>query len=82
MSSNFCYIAGVTSNIRYAYLKLSRCAPLSVTRGMRLGKGWALIRVNFDPIQEFEPKVGGGCSFEGGRSFEGFARIRYRQLWN
>lgn len=23
----------------------------------------ALIRVNFDPIQEIEPKVGSGCSF-------------------
>ena len=30
---------------------------------MKLGPGWALLRVNFDPIQEIEPKVGGGCSF-------------------
>ena len=25
--------------------------------------GWALIQVNFDPIQEIGSKVGGGCSF-------------------
>ena len=35
--------------------------------------GWALIQVNFDPIQEIGPKVGGGCSFMSG-SF--FARLR------
>ena len=26
----------------------------------KLAPGWALIRVNFDPIQEIGPKVGGG----------------------
>ena len=31
-------------------------------------QGWVLIRVNFDTIQETEPKVGGGHSF---------ARVRY-----
>ena len=30
--------------------------------------GWVLTRMNFDPIQEIRPKVGGGHSFEGGRS--------------
>ena len=30
---------------------------------------WALIRVNFDPIQEIEPKVEGGHSFKGGCTF-------------
>ena len=35
----------------------------------KLTSGWALIQVNFDPIQEIGPKVGGGCSFEGGPSF-------------
>ena len=30
---------------------------------MKLTPGWALFRVNFDPIQEIEPKVGGGRSF-------------------
>ena len=29
----------------------------------KLPPGWALIRVNFDPIQENGPKVGGGRSF-------------------
>ena len=36
---------------------------------MRLAEGWALIRVNVDPIQVTEPKVGGWHSFKGGRSF-------------
>ena len=29
----------------------------------KLAPGWVLIRVNFDPIQEIRPKVGGGRSF-------------------
>ena len=36
--------------------------------------GWALIRVNFYPMQEIEPKVRSGCSFKGGHSF---ARLWY-----
>ena len=32
----------------------------------KLAPGWALIRVNFDPIQEIAPKAGGGHSFVGG----------------
>ena len=32
----------------------------------KLAPGWALIRVNFDPIQEIGPKVGGGHSFVSG----------------
>ena len=36
--------------------------------------GWVLIWVNFDPIQEIEPKVGGGLSFKSGHSF---VRLRY-----
>jgi len=35
---------------------------------------WVLIQVNFDPIQEIGPKVGSGCSFEGGLFF---ARLWY-----
>ena len=35
----------------------------------KLAPGWALIRVNFDPIQEIGPKVGGGHSFMSGSSF-------------
>ena len=31
--------------------------------------GWALIRVNFDSIQEIGPKVVGGHSFVSGRFF-------------
>ena len=31
-----------------------------------LAPGWALIWVNFDPVQKIEPKVGGGHSFKGG----------------
>ena len=40
----------------------------------KLTPGWALIRVNFDTIQEIEPKVGGGRSFVSGPFF---ARLRY-----
>ena len=29
----------------------------------KLAPGWALIRVNLDPMQEIGPKVGGGRSF-------------------
>ena len=36
---------------------------------VKLAPGWALIRVNFDLIQENGPKVGGGCSFVSGCSF-------------
>ena len=32
----------------------------------KLAPGWALIRVNFDPIQESGPKVGGGRPFVSG----------------
>ena len=39
----------------------------------KLAPGWALIRVNFDPIQEIGPKVGGGRSFVSGPFF---ARLR------
>ena len=31
--------------------------------------GWALIQINFDPMQEIGPKVGGGCSFVNGPFF-------------
>ena len=37
---------------------------LSVTRGTRLAKQWALIGVNFDPILEIEPQVGDALSQE------------------
>ena len=30
---------------------------------MKLVPGWVLIQVNFDPIQEIGPKIGGVCSF-------------------
>ena len=40
----------------------------------KLAPGWALISVNFDPIQEIGPKVGGGRSFVSGPFF---ARLRY-----
>ena len=40
----------------------------------KLAPGWALIRVNFDPIQEIWPKVGDGRSFVGGPFF---ASLRY-----
>ena len=39
-----------------------------------LSPGWALIRVNLDPIQEIGPKVEGGHSFVSGAFF---ARLRY-----
>ena len=41
---------------------------------VKLAPGWVLIRVNFDPIQEIGPKVGGGHSFVGGPFF---ARLQY-----
>ena len=40
----------------------------------KLALGWALIPVNFDPIQEIGPKVGGGRSFVNGPFF---MRLRY-----
>ena len=40
----------------------------------KLAPGWALIQINFHPIQEIGPKVGGGRSFVN-RPF--FARLRY-----
>ena len=36
----------------------------------KLAPWWALIRVNFDPIQEIESKVGGGRSFVSGPFFK------------
>ena len=41
---------------------------------LKLAPGWALIQVNFDPIQQIRPKVGGGHSFVSGPFF---ARLRY-----
>ena len=35
----------------------------------KLAPGWALIQINFDPIQEIESNVGGGCSFVNGPFF-------------
>ena len=35
----------------------------------KLAPEWALIRVNFDPIQEIGTKSGGGLSFVGGLFF-------------
>ena len=35
----------------------------------KLAPGWALIQVNFDPIQEIGPKVRGGRSFMIGSFF-------------
>ena len=32
----------------------------------KLTPGWALTRVNFEPIQEIGQNVGGGCSFVNG----------------
>ena len=40
--------------------KLHKYTPLAMAK---LAPGWALIRVNFDPMQKIEPKVGGGRSF-------------------
>ena len=40
----------------------------------KLALGWLLIQLNFDPIQEIGPKVGGGHSFVS-RPF--FVRLRY-----
>ena len=41
---------------------------------VKLAPGWALIQVNFDPVQEIGPKVGGGRSFVSGPFF---ARLQY-----
>ena len=40
----------------------------------KLAPEWVLFLVNFDPLQKIGPKVGGGHSFEDGRSF---ARLQY-----
>ena len=40
----------------------------------KLTPGWVVIRVNFDPIQEIGPKLGGGRFFVSGPFF---ARLRY-----
>ena len=40
----------------------------------KLSPGWALTRINFDPIQEIGQKVGGGHSFVSGPFF---ARLQY-----
>ena len=42
----------------------------------KLAPGWALVRVNFEAVQEIGRKVGGGCSFVSGPFF---ARLRYRK---
>ena len=44
----------------------------------KLAPGWALIQVNFDPIQELGPKVGGGHSFMSGPFF---TRLRYMYVY-
>ena len=44
----------------------------------KLTPWWALIWVNFDPIQEIGPKVGGWCSFKGGCFF---TRLWYCRFW-
>ena len=45
-----------------------------------LAPGWALIQVNFNPIQEVGPKVGGGHSFVCGPFFARLQYIACRQL--
>ena len=40
----------------------------------KLTPGWALIQVNFDPMQEIGPKVGDGRFFVSGPFF---ARLQY-----
>ena len=58
------YTKFVTSDTHTVLLKLHA----------KLAPGWALIRVNFDPVQEIGRKVGGGRSFVSGPFF---ARLRY-----
>ena len=41
---------------------------------VKLAPGWALIQVNFDPIQEIGPNIGGGRSCVSGPFF---ARLQY-----
>ena len=43
---------------------------LEASAHVKLAPGWTLIKVNFDPILEIGPKVGGGHSFKGGCSCE------------
>ena len=42
----------------------------------KLAPGWALIRVNFDPIQEIGPKEGGGRSFTSGRFSQDYSILK------
>ena len=56
----------------------SQTTPVHSISYAKLAPGCALIGANFDPIQEIGLKVGGGHSFEGGRSF---ARPRYVYMY-
>ena len=58
------YASGICIALEAVLLKLH----------VKLAPGWVFIRVNFDPIQEIGPKVGGGRSFVSGPFF---ARLRY-----
>ena len=64
------YATFLSSDVRYALeaVLLNTLRRRSISHAKH-ALGWALIRVNLDNIQEIGPKVGGGRSFEGGRSF-------------
>ena len=55
----FCFLPEICIALEAVFLKLHA----------KLTPGWALIRVNFDLIQEIGPKVGGGRSFVSGTFF-------------
>ena len=44
---------------------------------VKLAPRWVLIQINFDPIQEIGPKVGGGRSFVSGPFF---VRLQYSTI--
>ena len=84
VSMVYLVVRTVLATSRYAEMPLMKyytnglpqiCTSFEAVLHAKFTPGWALIRVNFNPIQEFWPKVRGGVLFfVSGRSF---ARLRY-----
>ena len=54
----------LTSDMCSAWRFASQTPQVHSVSHVKLAPGWALIWVNFDPIQEIGWKVGGGCSLQ------------------
>ena len=64
----------VLHEVSYLKLRYTTLEAVVLKLHVKLAPGWVLIQVNFDPIQEIGPKVGGGHSFV---SELFFTRLRY-----